>query len=557
MERLKRFKLISIFAVLFLVAFCGFFVTSLPLKSFALSSGEDEVIVTDKRVAEYFLEDYPNIKYTVEYSINNDKVTIYNPLNCFIWVSATGHESGDKFTRFTGEVITLNISDFYNYNRNYDYEINFAYVCLSEDGSTYEGDDSTEVIINNRANTYVVYFEETASYEVAINYKLYDGTPSVFNVRLPAYFIVDETSIKLPNIDGYKFIGYEDNGPPFFKFVCDGNLVFTAKYEKTSIIDENEIKGTIHFSYLKNLGDTTFAIEQNYVLDTVGKYDSDHHYLVFSDLPFSPDNVLVSDFIGWEYIYSSNDEHYVRALYSSLNFRAYDSKGASYDYNVSLTNFDAYYTNMYYDETTYTKAQVWEFFQSSLPYDITDYDVQSSDELYGYFFFSSIPQRFAVSELITMFSNTTWDGLLMLDAYTVCYLNSWDWVTFGKNSFDKYVSWYKDKTAVDITKHFNFFEDNLTPYVNVCHYYFYADCTTSEMYIGRNGATDYNDDTSRFDKVVNEVKDKIKNVVESGKDILKIIGYVAAAIAGIILIVLIVRLISWVVNGLKKAVRKR
>ena len=557
MFKVKRNISLIIFLIFLIVASCGIFLCySSTIKTFATVEQNEEIIIKDKRIAEYFLEDYPNVKYTLEYSIDKDEVTIYNPLNRFVWVSSVT-DDGDNFVRFTGNVITLNISDFYDYNRNYDYKINFSYVCLSENGSTHEGDDSTDIVINNLANTYVVYFEETPSYEVVINYKLYDGTPSVFNVKLPEDFIVDETSVKLPNIAGYKFIGYEDNGPPSFNFVYADNLVFTAKYEPTSDIDdEKELKGTFHFSYLENLGDTTFATEKTATLDTVGQYDDDR-FLVFSDLPFSPDNVLISDFLGWEYIYTSNDIHYVRALYSSLNFRAYDSKGNGFDYNISLTNFDAYYTNMYYNETTYSKTQVWEFFQSTLPYDIKDYDVLSSDELYGYFFFSSIPEVYGLSELIAQFTNTTWDGLIMLDAYDTTYYRGtiFNLIVHG-DTWTPYVNWYEMKTGINLEDYWGAFQMSWGKTATTYHYYFYADCTTSEIYIGRNGATDYNDDTSRVEKAYEALKDKIKNIVNKGKDVLKIIGYIAAAVAGIILIVLIVRFISWVFNGFKKTSKK-
>lgn len=308
------------------------------------------------------------------------------------------------------------------------------------------------------------------------------------------------------------------------------------------------------FYYLENLGNTTFAVEKEFTRNV--------NYSVKNGKPYvSPDlvvvdNVLISDFIGWEFVGVKNNENVFRAKYTALSFRAFDSKGTYFDYDVGLTNFNEYFTKMYYDATTHTKEEVWAYFENTLPYSVSDYNV-TSDDIYGYFFYSSIPKSYGVSELIAQFTNTTWDGLIMMDAYSATYYRGTAWnLIFHGNTWTPYVEWYERQTGVNLEDYWGWFQQSWGNKAETYHYYFYADCTTSEIYIGRNGATDYNDDTSRVEKAYEALKDKIKNIVNKGKDVLKIIGYIAAAVAGIILIVLIVRFISWVFNGFKKTSKK-
>lgn len=345
----------------------------------------------------------------------------------------------------------------------------------------------------------------------------------------------DVTSVPDMPVLGWIYKGGEDSGIYYYE-ASYSNLVS-------------------RFYYLENLGDTTFAIEKEFTRNV--------EYTLQGDIPYVPvelvevDDVLISDFIGWEYVGTENNENIFRARYTSLAFRAYDSKGNAFDYDVGLSNFDEYYTKMYYGSTTHTKTAVWEYFEETLPYDVADYGVTSRD-LYGYFFFSSIPKNYGISELIAQFTNTTWDGLIMMDSYSASYYTGTAWnILLGRGTqWARYRDWYERQTGINLEQYWSWFQKSWGNKAEVYHYYFYGDCTTSEIYIGRNGAKDYNDDTSRFDKVVQSVKDKLNDLANKGKDILEILFYVVMAILGLIVLMYVLRFIVWIFSGFKKSVEK-
>lgn len=83
-----------------------------------------------------------------------------------------------------------------------------------------------------------------------------------------------------------------------------------------------------------------------------------------------------------------------------------------------------------------------------------------------------------------------------MDAYSATYYRGTAWnLIFHGNTWTPYVEWYERQTGVNLEDYWGWFQQSWGNKAETYHYYFYADCTTSEIYIGRNGATDYNDDT--------------------------------------------------------------
>lgn len=249
--------------------------------------------------------------------------------------------------------------------------------------------------------------------------------------------------------------------------------------------------------------------------------------------------------------YDSDKDIYQAYYYKSVWLSAKTADGNNQDLYLDCNlSFKDFYEPLARDGILPTGDDGYEYFFNRIKYNFPELEGLKEHEVYGYFGYVALPKTYTFSQLF----------FEVFDASKANYQGTVDSIcNLGYLSGESYSKLLNDYHYSFLSKVWNIAVGNFAGY-EAYHYSFYVDSGVLESFIAHNGASDMQDNLSRFgtitrdttSSVVNFFTDSLKNINEwFGKNRTLFIT-LTAVFFGIIALLIFLAIISKIMSSSKK-----